>query len=250
MMTRALLPLLFLATPAFAGTFTPPEGCTAKLTIQSRGCVVSHFYTCEADPAGNQWRADFGYDGQFYESMIDSETQWIESYDIDPSAFGGKVRETLDPNPRDPASFSELVATGLDSFDFNLTKETGEKTRVTGFDKLTGKSVVIDGVTLKQTEFEYTQTAEDGTVLRHAKGREYISEDFRTFLAGESDWQAEDGSWIKVNGAPISFILPGEPGFGSTKPLFECDAQMSQLSPDLMPTALKSLIEEPANDDL
>lgn len=245
MMTRAILPLLLLASPALAGTFTPPADCTAHLTIQSRGCVVSHFYTCEADPKGNQWRADFGYDGQFYESMIDSETQWIESYDFDPSGSGAKIKETLDPNPRDPASFSELVATGLDSFDFNLTKETGERTRVTGFDKLTGKTAVIDGVTLKQTEFEYTQTDLDGNVLRHAKGHEYISEDYRTFLAGQSEWESEDGSWIMMNGAPITFILPGEPGFGATKPLFECDAQMSQFSPDLKP-----LIEEPAHDNL
>jgi hypothetical protein len=243
-MRLALLALLVSATPTLAGTFTPPEGCTAHLTIQSRGCAVSHFYTCEADPKGNQWRADFGYQGQFYESMIDSETQWIKSFDLDPSAPGGKVMETLDPNPRDPASFNELVETGLDSFDFNLTKQTGEKTRVTGFDKLTGETAVIDGITLRQTEFEYTQTDAEGTVLRHAKGHEFISEDFRTFLSGTSEWENEDGSWTILNGAPISFILPGEPGFGATKPLFECEAEQAALSPDL------PLTEDPDHDDL
>ena len=93
--------------------------------MQSRGCSVSIFYTCEADPKGDQWRADFGSEGQFYLSKIDSETQWIESYDIEP---GGAMpaRETLDANPEDPASFSELVASGLDTFDFNLTKDSGE----------------------------------------------------------------------------------------------------------------------------
>ena len=242
MMTRALLPLLFLAAPAFAGgTFTAPQGCTAHLTVQSRGCTVSHFYTCEADPKGNQWRADFGADGQFYLSMIDSETQWIESYEIGGTSAAPTSKETLDADPKDPASFSGLLDTGLDTFDFNLTKDSGEKTHVTGFDQLTGKTAVIDGQTLRQTEYEYTQTDADGKVLRHSKGREYISEDFRSFFSGQSDWQGEDGTWVTIEGAPITFILPGEPGFSSTKPIFECDAQMSQLAP---------LTEDPEHDNL
>ena len=243
-MRTALLALLFLATPAFAGTFVAPEGCTAKLTVQSRGCTVSHFYTCEKDPKGNQWRADFGFDGQFYLSMIDSETQWIESYEVDP-AGAMSIRESLDADPKDPASLSELVANGLDTFDFNLTKDTGEQTHVVGFDKMTGKTAVIDGVTLKQTEYEYTQTDMSGTVLRHSKGREYISEDFRSFFSGHSEWEGEDGSWTTIEGAPISFMLSGEPGFGSTTPLFECDAQMSSFTPQMSAPP-----REPDHDDL
>ncbi len=240
-MRIVLLPLLFLATPAFAGTFSAPEGCTMHLTVQSRGCTVSHFYTCEKDAKGDQWRADFGFEGQFYLSRIDSETQWIESFDIDATGAQPPARESLDANPKDPASLSELVETGLDSFDFNLTKDSGERTHVVGFDKLTGKTAKIDGVTLKQTEYEYTQTDADGKVLRHSKGREYISEDFRSFFSGQSDWQGEDGTWVTIEGAPITFILPGEPGFSSTKPIFECDAQMSQLAP---------LTEDPEHDNL
>ena len=76
-------------------------------------------------------------------------------------------------------------------------------THVVGFDKLTGKAAVIDGVTLQQTEYEYTQTDMAGTVLRHSKGREYISEEFRTFFSGHSEWEGEDGSWVTVEGAPI-----------------------------------------------
>ena len=244
-MRTALLLSLLVATPAFAGTFSAPESCTAHLTVQSRGCTVSHFYTCEKDPKGNQWRADFGFDGQFYLSMIDRETQWIESFDIDSSGANPPAREALDADPKDPASLSELVTTGKDSFDFNLTKDSGEQTRVVGFDKLTGDTAVIDGVTLRQTEYEYTQTDLAGSILRHSKGREYISEDFRSFFSGHSEWQGEDGSWITIEGAPISFILPGEPGFGATAPLFECDAQMSSYSPLISPQP-----EDPAHDDL
>lgn len=224
MRTALLIPLFCLATPAFAGTFMPPEGCTANLTVQSRGCLVSHFYTCEKDPNGDQWRADYDDNGPFFLSHIDSEAQWLESYESDPM-----VKETLDPSPKDPASFQTLLDTGLDTFTFALTKESGEKTNVTGFDRLNGKNVVIDGVTLLQTEFEYTQTDETGNVLRHARGLEYISPEWRTFFSGQSEWESEDGSWTAINGAPVSFILPGEPGFAATTPIFECNAQMSML---------------------
>ncbi len=229
-MKRLVLPLLFLAAPAMAGTFTPPKGCTAHLTVQSRGCIVSQFYTCEADQPGEQWRADYDADGPFFLSKIDRDAQWLESYE---SAAGTK--EVMDPNPKDPASFSELLAKGLDTFDFNLSKDSGEHTTVRGFDKLTGTSATIDGVTLKQTEYEYTQTDDKGTVLRHSKGHEYVSEEWRTFFSGHSEWEAEDGTWTPSDNAPVAFIKPGKPGFASTIPLFECDDQMSQAGPLLPP---------------
>ena len=233
MRTALLLPLLFLTTPALAGTFTPPEGSKAYLTVQSRGCLVSHFYKSKGDAPGDQWRADYDGNGPFFLSRIDSETQWLESYESNPA-----VKETMDANPKDPASFSDLLATGLDTFDFSLTKDNGEKTSIKGFDKLTGKTALIDGVTLQTTEFEYTQTDDKGTVLRHSKGNEYISAEWRTFFSGHSEWQAADGTWTPSEGAPVSFILPGEPGFDSTTPLFECDDQMSSLAnPSITPAA-------------
>ncbi|MGV8985572.1 MAG: hypothetical protein ACOH2H_04710 [Cypionkella sp.] len=218
------VPLMFLAAPAFAGTFTPPTGCTANLTVQSRGCTVSHFYTCEADKKGDQWRADYDANGAFFLSRIDAEAQWLESYEFNPN-----TKEVMDPEPKDPASFTELLANGLDTFDFALTKSDGQHSTIKGFDKQTGTTAVIDGVTLKQTEYEYTQTDDKGVVLRHSRGHEYISEPLRTFFSGHSEWQAEDGSWATSDNAPVKFISPGKPGFASTLPLFECDGQMSSL---------------------
>jgi hypothetical protein len=220
------LALLFivLAAPAAAGTFTPPKGCTAKLTVQSRGCLVSQFYTCEADKPGEQWRADYDANGPFFLSKIDREAQWLESYEMDPP-----TKETMDAGPKDPASFTDLIEKGLDTFDFSLSKSNGDHTTIKGFDKLTGQSAVIDGVTLKQTEYEYTQTDDKGTVLRHSRGHEFISPEWRTFFSGHSEWEAEDGTWTPSDNAPVKFITPGKPGFASTLPLFECDDQMSQI---------------------
>ena len=220
----AALGLSLLAAPAFAGSFTPPEGCTTFMTVQSKGCRVSNHYTCEADPAGDQWRADYDQEGVYFLSRIDSEAQWVESIEIDPPS-----RQTLDPNPADPASFSDLLATGNDSYIFGLSKDTGDRTRVRGADRLTGKQVVIDGITLQQTEFNFTETDTSGNVLRRSRGNEYIHPEWRLFFSGPSQWDGGDGTYLPIDGSPVQFIFPGEPGFASTQPLFDCDAVMSSL---------------------
>lgn len=221
MKARYAVPLLWITSPALAGGFTPPEGCMLNMTVQSRGCNVSNYYTCEKDAAGEQWRADFDQEGLFFQSKIDFETQWIESYEINPP-----VKQVLDPNPSDPASFSNLLATGYDSFAFGLTKDNGQTSSVRGFDRLTGEEVVIDGVTLKRTEYEMTETAPDGTILRQARGREFISAEFRSFFAGMSEiWTGE--TWLPLDGSPMSFDFEGDKGFGATQPIFDCDAVLS-----------------------
>ena len=206
-----------------ASTFTPPQGCTTWMTVQARACRVSQYYKCTGDAPGDQWRADFDQDGMFFVSRIDAETQWIESYDLFP-----KVKQTLDPSPEDPASFSDLLG-GIDTFAFNLSKDDGRHTRVRGFDKLTGKSVVIDGITLQQTEFEFEEHDADGNLLRRSKGNEYVNPEWRNFFAGPSQWDGGDGQYVPIDGSPVQFVFPGEPGFASTEPLYECDAILSSL---------------------
>lgn len=214
-----------MAVPAFAGSFTPPEGCTLKMTVQSRGCNVSNHYICTGDAKGQQWRADFDQEGIFFQSKIDYETQWIESYDIDPP-----VKQVLDANPSDPANFSALLATGYDSFAFGLTKDNGQTSSVRGFDRLTGEEVVIDGVTLLRTEYEMTETAPDGTILRQSRGREFISPEFRSFFSGTSEILSE-GEWLPLEGSPMTFDFAGDKGFGATQPIFDCDAVLSLFAP-------------------
>jgi hypothetical protein len=221
------LPLALLAAPAMAANFTPPKGCTTYMTVQERSCMVSQFYTCEGDAKGDQWRADFGADGPTFLSKIDREAQWLESYQIDP-----QTKEVMDPNPKDPASFSELLANGLDTFDFTLTRSDGRHSSVKGFDRLTGKTVTIDGIALKQTEYEYTMTdLSDGSVIDHSKGNEFISDDWRTFLSGHVEFEQADGSWIPWENAPVKFFRAGSTGFQSTLPLFDCDAEAASYSP-------------------
>ena len=219
------------------GVFTPPAGCTGWLTVQSHGCRVSNHYKCEADPAGDQWRADFDQEGIFFVSRIDRETQWIESYDMFPT-----VRQTLDPGAADAASFSELLSSGTDTFSFGLSDDTGARSNITGFDTLTGRNVTIDGIALQETQFEFSEAQPDGTVIRSARGTEYIHPDWRLFFSGPSEWDGAEGV-LPVDGSPKEFIFPGEKGFFSTAPIFDCDATMSSLP--VTPNA-----EEPSDDHL
>ncbi len=213
--------LLFLALPvsAAAGTWQPPAGCEVFLTVQAKACRVSNHYRCEGDAPGDQWRADFDQEGLFFRSRIDFETQWVESFDGNPPR-----RQVLDPGAPDPASFSELVASGTDTFSFGLSRDDGSHSNVEGFDRLTGRQVTIDGVTLEETAFEYRETDEWGNLLRAAHGNEYISRDWRLFFAGPGETDLGDGQWLPIDGSPVLFVLPGEKGFASTQPMFDCDA--------------------------
>lgn len=221
-----LLLMAAAALPARAGTFAPPDGCTGTMTVQQRGCRVSNHYVCAGDPAGHKWRADLDQEGVFFLSRTDAEAQWIESVDLPDG-----VVQTLDPAPEDPASFSTLLADGRDDYAFGLTKTDGTTSRVRGFDRLTGETAVIDGVPLEVTEFQFTETAPDGTVIRRGRGNEYIGRDMRMFFAGPGEADFGDGRWLPIDGRPVEFVFPGEPGFMATQPLFDCDAVMSMVAP-------------------
>jgi hypothetical protein len=208
--------LVLLPTPTLASTWTPPEGCEAFMTVQSKACRVSHYYTCQADAPGDQWRVDMDQEGEFFFSRIDYEAQWVESFD--------PVRQVLDPSPVDPASFTELLAAGIDTWDFTLSKEDGSASRVAGFDRLTGQTTVIDGITLQQTEVQATEYDPLGNVVRRSRGNEFLHPEWRMFFAGPGETDLGDGQWLPIDGSPVDFHFPGDEGFLARQPIYDCDA--------------------------
>ncbi len=219
---RTTLCAAFLALPASAGTFTPPPGCEGWLTVQMRSCKVSNHYRCAADAPGDTWRIDFGVNGAYFRSRIDYETQWVESHNSD-----GTV-EFLEANPADPASFSELISSGRDDYDFAQVSSNGSRQSVRGYDQLTGQTVTIDGVTLERTKYDATVTYDDGTLAYHAQGGEFINREWRIFLSGTGRIDLGEGP-IPQDFTPVEFAFPGEPGFMSTTPLYDCDAMTASL---------------------
>ncbi len=228
-MTNPTLPLSLAAlslcaAPALAqDTFSLPAGCDAYLTIQSRECTVSHHFTCEGDPEGHQRRVDLGEEGMLYVGTIDAETQWIQSYFTTTGHW-----EVLEDSPADRASFSELLQSGEDTYDFvTLSDELGP-TRYVGRDALTGVIEVIDGVTLQQTEYAIVAYGPNGEEFWRSSGNEWISEDYRMFLSGISTVTTPDETWDSDE-SPVEFIFPGEPGFLSVHPKYDCGVMMSKL---------------------
>jgi hypothetical protein len=191
--------------------------------VQTRSCKVSNHYRCAADAVGDQWRVDFGLNGAYFRSRIDYETQWVESHESD-----GTV--DLLEDARDPASFSELIATGRDSFDFTTVKSTGAREQVTGYDLLTGQTVTIDGVALGRTKYDVTVRGDDGGLLWQARGNEYVHPDWRIFLSGAGQVDLGQG-FLPQDFTPVEFALPGEPGFMTTIPLYDCDVTTARAAP-------------------
>ncbi|WP_128253157.1 hypothetical protein [Falsirhodobacter deserti] len=218
-MIRAALICLALPVSAQAAGFTPPQGCTTKMTVQSKQCRVSNYYTCGNDPAGTSWRVDSDQEGPFFATLTNAEGEWLESLDANGRRIMGERA--------DPASISTLFAEGRDEYDFWLNHEQGTRTHVTGRDVLTGRAVTIDGQVLQQTKFAFTEMDETGRVLRHSHGNEFVSQDLGSFFAGPSEHDDGSGNALAVDGSPMSFAFPGEDGFEAGQPIFDCDAVIS-----------------------
>lgn len=219
---------VFAATPLAAqttpDTFSLPAGCTAYLTVQSADCSVDHQFVCEGEPAGHKSRVSLSQAGMTYLGTVDDETQWITSF----HAISGHT-EALDANPADPASLTELIANGIDTFDFTTTSPEVGTTRYVGQDTLTGRIITIDDVALDETQYDIIAYDDDGSVMWSATGNEFISREWRFFLSGTSTITTPTDSF-DTDGRPVEFIFPGEPGFLSSNPKHGCGVEMSSFA--------------------
>lgn len=213
----ALLSLPFVGGAMAQGTFAPPEGCETYLTVQAQNCVVTNHYVCPAIDPDDQFRTDFGEAGPYFTSRIDNKAHWVSSGPPDDPEQTRTV-----PPLGDPGDVDELIANRLDTFDFYQESPDEGRTRITGFDRITGE-IEIDGEPLFRTEFEMTRTDESGRVIEHVTGREYVSERHRRFFAGFAADVIDGRESGGIDRSPVEFIYPGEPGFGATYPRYGCE---------------------------
>lgn len=202
--------------------FSLPAGCTAYLTVQDNSCTVEHHFRCDGDAAGTQRRVSLSEVAMTYMGQIDAEAQWLESF----HAMSGHS-ERLEPDPADPASLSELIATKSDRYDFRTLSDEIGVTRYVGQDTLTGNSVEIDGVVLDETTYSIRALAPDGSEVWRSEGREFISREFRMFLSGKGTVTTPTDTFEK-DSTPVEFMFPGDAGFLSSKPKHGCGVMMSQ----------------------
>lgn len=216
----------FPALPALAsGKFAAPQGCAVYATVQMRSCQVSQHYRCAGDAEGDQWAAYLDGDGPYYVSRIDNETRWIESWDL----ITGETDRLL--SEADPASFTALLNTGRDDYDFRTESNTGEVRRYAGHDELTGEKVVIDGVPLEVTRFDLTAYADDGAMLWRRNGVQLIHREWRIFWSDRERFANAAGDEVETISTPVKFDLPGDKGFRAAEPIYDCDMTMTDASP-------------------
>ncbi len=212
------------ATTADKAPFEAPAGCSVFATVQTRNCQVLQLYRCEGDAAGDQWMTNLDGAGPYYSARIDSETRWMESIALET----GEV-DRIGAVAADPASFTALLETGRDDWDFTTESTTGEVRRYVGFDLLTGGSVTIDGVTLEQTLYESTTYAADGSVIETSKGGQFIHRDWRRFFSDTEHFDNAFGDQSDVRDTPMEFAFPGEEGFLSQDPKYDCEVVTASL---------------------
>lgn len=225
----ASLFLVTMTSGAGAQSFFPPKGCSAFLTVQNRSCNVSLFWRCEAAPAGTVWEANYDAEGPVSVHTYDREYQWLDSY-----FYEDQIAERLYEAGPDPISMTELLETGRDTYDFKILELGGDERRIlrtTGEDVFVGQTVEIDGVKLKTALVNSTITDEQGELVFHSKGFQYVLPEERLFFLGKDENTNGTDTWEDDN-SPVEFVRPDEPGFGSTTPIYDCgDSQMSVWRP-------------------
>ncbi|MFD2173116.1 hypothetical protein [Rhodobacter lacus] len=232
MLRHAILVLtaggLCAAAPAHAGAvFVPPAGCTLGMTVQMHSCQVANYYTCAGDPPGDQWISFADGEGEYFLSHVDAETRWVESV----SLYSGEI-ETLDTaGSADHASFSTLLAEGRDDYDFVTQSNTGAAQHFVGHDELTGQTTAIDGVPLEYCAFDMRIEDAAGNQTATRKGTQLISRKMRLFFGATENYENAYGDSATSLDTPVSFAFPGEEGFAATRPEYDCDMMLTDLSP-------------------
>jgi hypothetical protein len=226
--TLGLALAIQVAAPATAQStigdrFPVPEGCTAFLTVQARSCLVSHHWRCDADPEGTHWRVTLDQDGAFYLNFTDAEFRWLRAINL----RSGSQDILIEPE-EDPASLSELLESGSDTMVFSIREESPRgafQRDYTGFDRLTGSTITVDGHELEMTDFAYQW--ETGGGPRSTEGSQFVSREWGLFFGGVETVTTPGGESFEGNYSPVEFAEPGEPGFLATQPQYDCGDIMS-----------------------
>ncbi|MCV2867341.1 hypothetical protein OEW28_01700 [Defluviimonas sp. WL0002] len=216
------------ALPAAAGQFPLPQGCTAYATVQMRSCLVSQHYRCAGEPEGHQWAVQADGQGPYFANLIDAETRWLQSYDL----YTGEQDQLAEE--RDPASFTELLESGRDEFDFFTESSFGELRRYVGHDRLTGRTETIDGIVLEQTEFELSAFDADGGLIWTRTGNQFVHRGWRIFFPGTEHFENSFGDTVDTVENPVEFALPGDKGFLEDEPKYDCDTLTASMQLPLM----------------
>jgi hypothetical protein len=83
------------------------------------------------------------------------------------------------------------------------------------------------GTSLQVTEFAYEYGTPEGP--RQTQGNQFVHEGWRLFFGGLETVTLPSGETFEANYSPMEFAEPGESGFLTMQPLYDCGDMMSAL---------------------
>jgi hypothetical protein len=213
MLFRSAILAVCLPLVAWAQDLSPPPGCDHLITIQSQSCTVRLVWSCLNHPdahlvdiysgGGLQARLRVMHSGAVAETRSWSVPSVNEMVDI-----------------ADPMDVPLAIATGSDSYAYGLQGDDGLRVNVIGTVKASGETVVIDGRTLQVVEaFETLSVA--GELPQNVRVQSTYDLGLALLITGVVT-NADTGEQL-IDRTPVDFILPGEAGALTDKPLYGCE---------------------------
>lgn len=231
---RVILTICALLMPGglLADTvFEPPQGCTKVLTVQQRSCQVMNVWRC--DGGAEEWVGYFiGGGAVDHFDKYGADGDFIHSQLISSGGFMMSLRSA-----QDNSSISSLMDTGTDSLDMILGMNmlvVDVEIRVIGETRRTGERVVVDGEQLEVLASTLAMTAVDDTLVGEdlnvrGESKDYLLVEDRIVFEGVGKLQSSETTET-FDHTPVEIIRPGEDGFFSRIPKYDCGAQVSSLT--------------------
>lgn len=215
------------AESAEASILTRGADCAPVMTIQKRGCVVETQYLCGKGDAAT-WRSE-----NFEAAGVDGVSVSTLAYDpiefADGSGDGGIVFDagrTFSSHP------NKVIAEGVGQLEQGgmfIMRGLSRPVTVQGTLKRLDPPLVLDGVTLQRIELSGTMQFPQPMKPLTLVANYHYDARTRVLFAGESKIELP---WTKEKPleSPARIILPGQPGFQSEQPVFDC-GELSMAAP-------------------
>lgn len=219
---------------------TFPEGCAPLVTVQNTDCEVDIYLACTAPERVRV--QNYGPDGL---DLVEEMTpDWSLKFSVDASGMSGLV---VREGPQEPLSGRAVLEGGISEFsypvDFYLGRPEPIRTRLTGAFRMTNRETELDGYALRRIETRMTVALGENALETIQTG--YYSDAFGIFMEGPGSLRVGENVQ-QVDKGPAKIIAPGEPGFLSVAPLFNCEAEEAALSPGRAPGVLPNAGKERA----
>jgi hypothetical protein len=216
---------ILAAAPAFAEV---PKGCEPVLTVQKHSCALMNFYKCDGTGETGAYSEEYTKDGRGASVYTTGDFEFIK--DVETESGGGIYGV---PGKGDMFSLSALLAQGEDRVDRFITMRGGfipqKELRFVGVYSLTGDTKTIDRTVLKTGRVVADIVVGPLFGAFHVGTEIFVSERDGLYIEGARTIRAGDGGPVETtNETPVHLIRPGEEGFMSRVPLYDCDDLVSQ----------------------